>query len=270
MAASGSRVTTSRSVHRLMRLTGRRALVIGGAGRLGRVAVATLRELGAKTAVLDLPEVLRRTSSSHGVAVACDLRDDQQTRHAIRRATRHHLKGLEILVHSAAYTGQTNVPGWATSFDRQTVRAWEEAMRVNVTSAFIAVQEARQALAASGRGSVIFLASIYGVVGPDQRLYTGTAMHHPIGYDVSKGGLLQLTKALATTLAPKIRVNAISPGGVWDGQPETFRRRYIERTPLKRMATPEDVKGAIAYLASDLSAYVTGHNLIVDGGWTIW
>ena len=253
-----------------MRLTGRRALIIGGAGRLGRVAVATLQELGAKTAVLDLPVVLlRRTRPSQGMAVACDLRDEQETRRAIRRVLRH-LKGLEILIHSAAYTGQTIVPGWATTFDRQTVHAWEEAMRVNVTSAFTAVQEARQALAVSGHGTVIFLASIYGVVGPDQRLYAGTAMHHPIGYDASKGGLLQLTKALATTLAPKIRVNAISPGGVWDGQAEVFQRRYIERTPLKRMAIPEDVKGAIAYLASDLSAYVTGHNLVVDGGWTAW
>lgn len=259
----------ARSLRHLMSLSGRKALIIGGAGRLGRVAIETLHELGAKVAVLDLPDVLSRRPRKDVVAIPCDLRDERTTRHAIRQATQH-LKGLDLLIHSAAYTGQTTTEGWAVPFERQTVKAWEEAMRVNVTSAFTAVQEARRALASSGHGSVIFLASVYGLVGPDHRLYAGTPMHHPIGYDASKGGLLQLTKALATTLAPRIRVNAISPGGVWDGQPEAFHRRYIERTPMRRMANPEDVKGAISYLASDLSAYVTGHNLVVDGGWTAW
>ena len=95
-------------------------------------------------------------------------------------------------------------------------------------------------------------------------------MANPAGYAASKGGLLQLTRYLATLLAPRVRVNAISPGGVWRDQPEAFHQRYLARTPLGRMATEEDLKGAIAYLASDLSAYVTGHNLVVDGGWTAW
>jgi NAD(P)-dependent dehydrogenase (short-subunit alcohol dehydrogenase family) len=267
MAQRRARVTT-RSLSHLSILKGRKALVIGGAGRLGHVMMDKLRELGATTAALDLPEVLSRGRQGT-MSVACDLRDEPATRQAVRDVIRK-LKGLDILIHSAAYTGQTNAPGWAVDFDRQTVGAWEEAMRVNVTSAFTAVQEARRALAASGHGSVVLLASIYGVVGPDHRLYDGTAMRHPIGYDASKGGLLQLMKALATTLAPRIRVNAISPGGVWDGQPAAFHRRYVERTPMQRMAQPDDLRGAIAYLASDLSAYVTGHNLIVDGGWTAW
>ena len=95
-------------------------------------------------------------------------------------------------------------------------------------------------------------------------------MGNPAAYAASKGGLLQLTQWLSTVLAPDIRVNAITPGGVSRGQPEVFQRRYIEKTPLKRMAIEEDFKGAIAYLASDLSAYVTGQNIIVDGGWTAW
>jgi len=95
-------------------------------------------------------------------------------------------------------------------------------------------------------------------------------MANPSGYGASKGGLLQLMRHLATVLAPEVRVNAISPGGVWRQQPEAFHDRYRARTPLGRMATEEDLKGAAAYLASDLSSYVTGHNLIVDGGWTAW
>ena len=95
-------------------------------------------------------------------------------------------------------------------------------------------------------------------------------MGNPSAYAASKGGLVQLTRWLATVLAPKVRVNSISPGGVFRDQPDEFCQRYIERTPMRRMATEEDLKGAIAYLATDLSSYVTGHNLIVDGGWTTW
>ena len=108
------------------------------------------------------------------------------------------------------------------------------------------------------------------MVGPDMRLYENTPVGNPAAYAASKGGLLQLTRWLATVLAPDVRVNAITPGGVWRDQPTEFYERYVGSTPLRRMATEEDLKGAVAYLASDLSAYVTGHNLVVDGGWTAW
>jgi NAD(P)-dependent dehydrogenase (short-subunit alcohol dehydrogenase family) len=108
------------------------------------------------------------------------------------------------------------------------------------------------------------------MVGPDLSLYEETNLGNPAAYAATKGGLLQLTRWLATVLAPDVRVNAISPGGVWRNQPEDFLKRYVAKTPLRRMATEEDLKGAVAYLASDLSAYVTGHNLVVDGGWTTW
>jgi NAD(P)-dependent dehydrogenase (short-subunit alcohol dehydrogenase family) len=108
------------------------------------------------------------------------------------------------------------------------------------------------------------------MVGPDMGVYENTTMGNPAAYATSKGGLLQLTRWLAMVLAPEVRVNAITSGGVWRNQPETFHTRYVARTPLRRMATEEDLKGAVAYLASDLSAYVTGHNLVVDGGWTVW
>jgi NAD(P)-dependent dehydrogenase (short-subunit alcohol dehydrogenase family) len=173
-------------------------------------------------------------------------------------------------VHCAALVGQDELPGWNTPFAEQTVEAWDAALRVNLTSAFVLVHEAREALAGSGHGSVILFGSIYGLVGPDPALYEGTQLANPVAYGASKGALLQLVRYLATTLAPRVRVNAISPGGVERGQPDAFRRRYEARTPLGRMATEEDVKGAVAFLASDLSAYVTGQNLVVDGGWTAW
>jgi NAD(P)-dependent dehydrogenase (short-subunit alcohol dehydrogenase family) len=177
---------------------------------------------------------------------------------------------LDIVIHSAAYGGDTKFPGWTVPFDQQTTEAWDRALRVNLTSAFALAQAARQPLTDSEHGSIIFISSIYGLVGPDLSLYEGTSMTNPAGYGASKGGLLQLMRYLATVLAPQIRVNAISPGGVWRRQPEPFHERYRARTPLGRMATEEDLKGAAAYLASDLSSYVTGHNLVVDGGWTVW
>ena len=122
----------------------------------------------------------------------------------------------------------------------------------------------------SESGNIVNIASIYGEFGPDWRLYEGTSMGNAAAYSVSKGGLIQLTRWLATTLAPAIRVNAISPGGIWRNQPEAFVARYSSRTPLSRMATEDDLRGAIAYMASDLSQYVTGQTLAVDGGWGIW
>lgn len=244
-----------RTIKQLTDLRGRKALVTGGAGHIGRVCCETLQELGAEVKILDLPE--------------CDLREEASARTFVRQAISA-MSGLDIFVHSAAYVGTTKLAGWAAPFEEQTVSAWDEAQRVNVTSAFVIVQEAKRALEVSGYGSVILFDSIYGVVGPDMRLYEGTEMHNPVGGCVSKGALLQLMRYLATFLAPRIRVNAISPGGIWRKQPERFQERYAARTPLQRMGTEEDIKGAVAYLAGDLSRYVTGHNLLVDGGWTTW
>lgn len=266
-----------RSVAELLDLTGRAVLVTGGAGHIGLAACQALLELGADVAVLDMDArgceeraaALSRGCKARVLPVPCDLRDEEATRTAVGQVIAR-LGRLDILVHCAAYVGTTQVPGWVVPFDRQTVEAWDAAMQVNLTAAFVMVQEAREALAASGAGSVVLFGSTYGIVGPDMRLYEGTEMGNPAGYAASKGGLLQLTRYLATVLAPRVRVNAISPGGVIRGQPGAFQERYTSRTPLGRMATEEDLKGAVAYLASDLSAYVTGHNLVVDGGWSAW
>jgi NAD(P)-dependent dehydrogenase (short-subunit alcohol dehydrogenase family) len=249
-----------------MDLSGRRALITGGAGHVGQAAAETLLELGASVALLD-----REASSPKRGAfpVVCDLDDGPATRAAVRDVTQR-LGGLDIVVHAAAFVGTTTVEGWAVPFEQQSVSAWDRAMRVNVTSAFVIVQEARDALMRSGHASVIFIGSIYGSSAPDMSLYDGTAMANPAGYGASKAGVAQLARYLSTTLAPSIRVNTVSPGGIERQQPEAFRRRYEARTPLKRMAREEDLKGAIAYLASDLSAYVTGQELFVDGGWTTW
>jgi NAD(P)-dependent dehydrogenase (short-subunit alcohol dehydrogenase family) len=266
-----------RTLKQLMDLTGRSALVTGGAGHIGSVICETLAELGASIAVVDLDQsacdsVSQRLESTYGVKTsghAVDLNDLDAVRSTPGQVV-NELGSLDILVHCAAYGGDTKFPGWAVPFDQQSAEAWERALRVNLTSAFVLAQAAGQPLVDSHHGSIVFVSSIYGISGPDMSLYDGTSMANPAGYGASKGGLLQLMRYLATVLAPSIRVNAMSPGGVVRQQPEVFQQRYEKRTPLDRMATEEDFKGAIAYLASDLSEYVTGHNLVVDGGWTTW
>jgi NAD(P)-dependent dehydrogenase (short-subunit alcohol dehydrogenase family) len=266
-----------RSLRELGDLSGRRALVCGGAGRIGEAIGEALVEQGAQVCVSDVDgdaasaraTALDTLGPGRATSIQCDLADEDATRALVRRAA-DALGGLDVLVHAAALVGTTTLDGWAVPFEEQSVGAWDAALRVNLTSAFVVTQEARRALSSSGRGSVILIGSMYGVVGPDQSLYEGTTMVNPAGYGASKGGLLQLMRTLATTLAPDVRVNAISPGGVERGQPDVFQERYRTRTPLGRLAREEDIKGAVAFLASDLSAYVTGHNLVVDGGWTAW
>ena len=264
-----------KSLTELMKLNGRVALITGGSGHVGSTACHTLAELGANIVVLDLESeqcraVSEEIGSTHSVSclpLAIDI-SDPDTVAKVPKQVVEHFGRLDIIIHCAAYTA--NVAGWAAPFAEQSLEPWDRAMRVNTTSAFLLVQAAQKYLETSGHGSVIMVSSIYGLVGPDLRLYEGTGMNNAAGYAATKGGLLQLTRYLSTVLAPHVRVNAISPGGIWRNQNPQFHERYKSKTPLGRMATEEDLKGAIAYLASDLSNYVTGHNLVVDGGWTAW
>jgi len=266
-----------RTLKQLMDLGNRVALITGAAGHIGRVVGDGLAEMGASIAVLDIDQTAAGTTAAeiaqnysvNTLALAVDLTDIAAVQSVPKRVLEEFGR-LDIVIHSAAYGGDTQFPGWGVPFDEQTIEAWDRGLRVNLTSAFALAQAARQALTDSGHGSIVLISSIYGMVGPDLSLYEGTAMANPAGYGASKGGLLQLMRHLATVLAPQIRVNAISPGGVWRQQPEQFHVRYRARTPLGRMATEEDLKGAAVYLSSDLSSYVTGHNLVVDGGWTVW
>jgi len=278
MTTAGSRQygQPQRSIAELIDLRGRAVAVAGGAGHIGRAMAHALAELGSDVALLDRPglaaPVAGDLAAQHGMrclAVDVDLAAPAEAADAIDRVT-DAFGRLDVLVHAAALVGTSPIEGWAVPFADQRLGAWTQALDVNLTSAFALVQRAAPALRQRAHGSVIFVGSIYGVVGPDWRLYEGMALGNPAAYAATKGALLQLVRWLSTTLAPDVRVNAISPGGVYRDTPEPFHSRYVERTPLRRMAVEEDFKGAVAFLASDLSAYVTGHNLMVDGGWTAW
>lgn len=260
-----------------MNLENRVALITGGGGHIGSAVCEALAELGADVVALDVDRnsctaVAKRIHETYSVEtlpVVIDLTDEEAVR-SVPQTVLGRLGRLDILVNCAALVGTSELKGWVAPFMEQRADTWRLALEVNLTAPFILIQACAGALAASGHGSVVNISSIYGMVGPKTELYTGTSLGVPAAYASSKGGILQLTRWLATVLAPDIRVNTITVGGVWRNQPETFHKRYVDHTPLKRMAAEEDLKGAIAYLASDLSAYVTGHNLVVDGGWTAW
>ncbi len=266
-----------KSLKEMMDLQGRVALITGGAGHIGEALGEALAELGAAIAVLDLDAaacqtVADRLHLDYGVPtlpLAIDLNDEAAVR-SVAANVQQQFGRLDILINNAALVGTSELKGWATPFAEQLSATWRKALEVNLTAPFVLIQACADLLAASGHGTIINVGSIYGVVGPNMTLYKGTSMGNPAAYGASKGGLMQLTRWLATNLAPAIRVNAITPGGVWRNQAASFVERYTALTPLGRMAVEDDFKGAVAYLASDLSAYVTGHNLIIDGGWTTW
>jgi NAD(P)-dependent dehydrogenase (short-subunit alcohol dehydrogenase family) len=270
-------VSVERSLREMMSLDGRVALVTGGAGHIGRAVANGLAELGANIAVSDIAasgagEAAAALAASFPVsaaAFACDFEQPAAVKDLPRRVCEKFGR-IDVIVNCAALVGTSGLEGWAVPFEQQSPETWRRALEVNLTAPFILVQAAAEGLAASGHGSVINISSIYGLAGPDWRLYEGTSLANPAAYAASKGGLIQMTRWLATTMAPKVRVNAIAPGGVFRQTSEPFLSRYVARTPLARMAREDDMKGAVAYLASDLSAYVTGQYIAVDGGWTAW
>jgi len=173
-------------------------------------------------------------------------------------------------VHNAAFVGTSAGKGWSTSFEQQTLEPWARSLEVNLTAPFHLTQLLLPLLKKSPAPSLVSIGSIYGILGPDWGLYDGMEMGNPAGYAAAKGGMIQLTRWLATTLAPHVRANSVSPGGIERLQPKEFVDAYVAKTPLRRMATEGDIIGAVAFLLSDASAYITGQNFAVDGGFSAW
>lgn len=258
----------------LFDMTDRVVVITGGAGHLGRAIARALLNRGARVALVDrerntLEHAMSEMPRSRVVSYVCDLGDEGQ-RSELAEMIGKELGRTDVLVNNAAFVGDSQLTGWVAPFAEQTIDTWRQALEVNLTAPFHLVQLLHQMLVASGHGSIINIGSIYGMLGPDMALYEDTAMGNPAAYAASKGGLVQLTRWLATTLAPAVRVNCLIPGGVERGQPEAFLSRYVARTPLGRMAREADFSGAAAFLASDASSYITGQNLVVDGGWSAW
>lgn len=273
-----SRSATSNPID-LFNLSNKTAVVTGGAGILGKQFCKTLSAYGANVALVDLDQDLAtKEAASIGqnvVGFACDVSNPTEVNNLVRNVVKE-FDTIQILINNAA-TKSDNLEDFFAPFEDYSLREWRRIMSVNLDGMFLAAQAfGKQMIKQKLGGSVIQTSSIYGAVAPDQRIYEGSEymgykINTPAVYSASKAGVLGLTKYLASYWADhKIRVNAISPGGVSSGQNEEFKLKYSRRVPLGRMADSMDMVGAVLYLASDASSYVTGQNLIVDGGLTCW
>lgn len=261
-------------------LTGRAAVVTGGAGLLGRQFCGTLAEAGASVLVADVNEsAAKDVAKQIGKAAqgfGCDVGDPQSVKKMNDTAIKAFGR-LDILVNSAALDPKFDAAGegkHSSAFENYPLQAWEAALRVNLTGAFLCSQGAVGQMLRQGSGVIINICSTYGLGGPDQRIYQKPgkpAQYKPADYTVTKAGILGLTKYLATYYGDKkIRVNALTPGGAFNEHDDEFVKAYSARTVLGRMAEPNEMNGALLFLASDASSYMTGANLVVDGGWTAW
>jgi len=244
---------------------GKVAIVTGGAGLLGREIVKALSEFGATVYSADL--MADKSAKGGNIKpIRLDITSESSIEKAIAKIVGKE-GSIDIFV-NAAYPRTSD---WGSKFEDIPVKSWTKNVNDHLGGYFICCRCVAEQMKKQKRGSIINLASIYGVVAPDFSIYKGTKMTMPAAYAAIKGGIIALTRYIATYYAKyNVRANAVSPGGIFDNQQEAFIKRYSEKTPLGRMGIPSDVIGAVVFLASDASSYVTGQNLIMDGGWTAW
>jgi len=272
----------------LFDLTGRVAIVTGGAGMLGLRHAEAIAEAGGTPVLADLsPEALeagarhlRERTGVDALAVEVDISSRDRVQ-AMVADVLNELGRIDILINNAALTvrgGSETLEGYFAPFEDYPLELWQRALDVNLTGTFLVTQAVGRVLVEQRRGVVLNIAAVYGMVSPDHRIYEGIlnqyggqAFNTPISYSATKAAILNFTRYLATYWADKgIRVNSFSPGAVFDEHDETFVRNLTSRIPLARMAHKDEYKGAIVFLVSDASSYMTGTNLVVDGGWTSW
>jgi NAD(P)-dependent dehydrogenase (short-subunit alcohol dehydrogenase family) len=264
-------------------LKGKTAVVTGGMGILGKPFCKGLAEFGANVAVVDLDEStcrvfadeLKECYGVQALGIGCDVASPEAVALMVKRVV--DAFGEINILHNNAGGKSSNMDAYFAPFEDYSFEEWRNAMSVNLDGVFLVAQAVGKQMVLQGRGgSIIQTSSIYGAMAPDQRIYEGSfyygrAINTPAVYSASKAGVIGLTRYLATYWADKkIRVNCISPGGVESGQNDEFQKKYSARIPMGRMAHSNEMVGALIYLASDASSYITGQNLLIDGGLSAW
>lgn len=266
-------------------LSSRVVLIVGGAGGIGRRMAAAIARAGAQVIIADqdgarcqeLAQAIAAETGGRLAGAAINVTHEAGVVQAFVGLGQEYGR-LDGLV----YNVMAKPSGYYRPFDQYPWQTWRQVLEANLGGAFLCCREAGRLMVPAGRGSVVLTASVYGMVAPDQGIYQGSTsagniygggdpLSCPAAYSASKGGLIALARHLAALWGPKgVRVNCLTPGGVYDGQEDTFHQAYKARTPLGRMAAFTDFDGAVVFLLSEAAAYVTGANLVVDGGWTAW
>lgn len=256
----------------LFSLKGKLAIVTGGAGLIGKELSKGLAEAGAITVVAEIDEDKGKKTANelkkqnlNAIFQYLDITRKESVSDLIKLIDKRY-GHIDIWVNNA----YPKTSDWKMKFEDVPFESWKKNVDMHLNGYFICCQKIAEYMRRKKVGVIINLASIYGIIGPDFSIYKNTKMTMPAAYSAIKGGIITFTKYLASYYGKYgIRVNCISPGGVYDKQSDLFVKRYMQKTPLKRMANKEDIVGTGIYLASDASKYVTGHNLVVDGGWSI-
>ena len=251
------------------------AVVTGAVGHLGQEICKSLAKKGVLIVAVDknknigdeFVQSLKKEFPQKHCFVSVDLEKEEDIQKLVATVKKLFIS-VDYLVNNAAF--YDDIKGWGVPFEEEGYNAWERVLKVNLLAPFFLTQKISPLMKKSSSPAIVNIGSIYGVVGPDHNLYCDTEMTNPAAYSASKGGLLQTTKWLSTVLAPHIRVNMVSPGGIERGQLKVFQDRYCKKTPLQRMAHEDDVSDVVRFLLSSEAKYITGQNIIVDGGWTVW
>jgi NAD(P)-dependent dehydrogenase (short-subunit alcohol dehydrogenase family) len=267
-----------------MRLKDQVSIVTGSGRGIGRAIALAFAKEGSQVVVVartesEIESVAQEINSLGGKAIAikADVTNESEVKSMVQTVI-DKFGRIDILVNNAAINDMFENPQAAAEqsmFENYPLDMWQKSMDVNVTGTFLCSQIIGSEMAMVGKGSIINIASTYGMVGPDQSLYKkpdgSQSFYKSPAYPATKGAIVNFTRFLATYWGNiGVRVNTLTPGGVENNQDEYFVKNYSAKTPLGRMAQPTDYKGAIIFLASDASAYMTGANLVVDGGWTAW
>ena len=265
----------------LFSLDGRVAIVTGALGLLGKNHCRALASAGASVVVTDVDDARVKGFAEElgpkAIGVGADI-TQRESIEALKRAALDHYGSIDVLVNNAAINDMFENPqagAELSKFENYPLELWQRSLDVNVTGTFLCCQVIGSEMAKRGRGSIINIASTYGIVAPDQSIYQkpdgSQGFYKSASYPATKGAVLALTRFVATYWGEKgVRCNAVSPGGVENGQDAFFIANYAKKTPLGRMSKATELGGAIVFLASDASSYVTGSNVVVDGGWTAW
>lgn len=255
-------------------LVNKNVIVTGACGLIGREICIALAELKANVIIADininagqeLEEVLHQKYQASVLAYPLDISSEQSINDLLFK-----LEELSMPIYGLVNNAYPRNAEYGTIFENIMLDSWRENIDMHLNGYFNVSQKVARVMMKQKSGNIVNMASIYGILGPDFGLYEGTPMTMPAEYSAIKGGIINLTRYLATYLANyNIRVNSVSAGGIFDGQATSFVEKYCQKTPMRRMGTPQDIAGGVVFLLSALAGYITGQNLVIDGGWSVW